>query len=152
MGIHKQEQKPRRLPAEQCEFKCYVCSKAFPNKSNLLKHMFMHAGKGMYTCEFCATGFSNAKELRQHINNHLLNPAGWSEGSESQNTDPSTSTSGDQGADPVPDPDPGSSIEIVSTVEESDPVVLEPELVECVVNTITIGDDSVPISISHAPV
>ncbi|CAG9770370.1 unnamed protein product [Ceutorhynchus assimilis] len=56
-------------PAEW-KFPCTLCSKKFPIKGNLIKHLKRHAGIKEFVCHICEKKFLNKAELMLHLNTH----------------------------------------------------------------------------------
>lgn len=50
---------------------CIVCNKTFTEKSNLTRHMKLHAPKEIY-CDECGKSFSFTQQLYTHLKQHQL--------------------------------------------------------------------------------
>ncbi|KAG5684940.1 hypothetical protein PVAND_014148 [Polypedilum vanderplanki] len=52
-------------------FICVVCSKNFLRRSDLRKHIFVHAGIRLFSCNLCNKSFTRAQNLSKHKRIHL---------------------------------------------------------------------------------
>ena len=56
-----------RIKSIQCE----VCSKMFPDKANLARHMRSHTGEKPFICATCGRGFTRKATLISHQSTHV---------------------------------------------------------------------------------
>ena len=58
------------LPNEDKPFKCSVCGKGFPTRTNLNIHSVVHNSINQYICEYCGKGYRDPRQLKVsfHIN------------------------------------------------------------------------------------
>lgn len=49
---------------------CTVCSKPFPTKSLLIKHLIVHSGEKPYKCDWCGEAYKNSTCLDNHVRKH----------------------------------------------------------------------------------
>lgn len=54
-------------------FFCVVCSKSFIRRSDLRKHIFVHAGIRLFSCNLCQKSFTRSTNLAKHKRTHLEN-------------------------------------------------------------------------------
>ena len=63
--VHKREFEQLRT------HECKTCSKAFPNKSTLKKHLRIHTGEKPFTCSICGRSFADPSAFNAHTKTHL---------------------------------------------------------------------------------
>lgn len=51
-------------------FECEFCDRKYAHKGDLTKHLQIHVGNNIYTCEQCGMGFRLHLELRNHTYEH----------------------------------------------------------------------------------
>ncbi|XP_034669812.1 zinc finger protein 568-like isoform X2 [Drosophila subobscura] len=51
-------------------FKCTLCPKSYPQKSNLNRHMKLHTGERPYQCSHCSKSFNQSISLKIHMRTH----------------------------------------------------------------------------------
>ena len=51
-------------------FKCFLCTKSFPSKSQLVGHLKIHKGKKDVTCSLCSASFISQSYLNVHMKKH----------------------------------------------------------------------------------
>lgn len=49
---------------------CEICSKSFPYRSHLVRHLNVHYGEKIYTCTYCKKRFINSYNLSVHLQKH----------------------------------------------------------------------------------
>ncbi|XP_031639178.1 zinc finger protein 37A-like [Contarinia nasturtii] len=57
---HEKNCNPRR-------FECYLCKYATLNKTDLVRHMFIHTGARSFRCSHCAKRFAKKSDLESHL-------------------------------------------------------------------------------------
>ncbi|XP_077287209.1 uncharacterized protein LOC143911979 [Arctopsyche grandis] len=60
-----------QLQRKNCaRFKCEICSKSFPRKSKLMRHLKSHTGEKPYKCNICLKPFAEKSNLAAHLKYH----------------------------------------------------------------------------------
>jgi len=52
------------------EFRCRICSKAFPLQRLLNRHVKCHSDVKRYLCTTCGKGFNDTFDLKRHTRTH----------------------------------------------------------------------------------
>ncbi|XP_041376767.1 ras-responsive element-binding protein 1-like [Gigantopelta aegis] len=69
------ERNGRHATSNYHHFVCHFCTKAFPCKSALFLHMFIHNRKQLSTCPFCDCDFVGGAILHTHMLKHMSDAA-----------------------------------------------------------------------------
>uniref|UniRef100_A0A8D3B9H4 C2H2-type domain-containing protein n=1 Tax=Scophthalmus maximus TaxID=52904 RepID=A0A8D3B9H4_SCOMX len=71
----EQQREPCRAASNQkrmnTSHRCHSCSKCFPSRSKLQRHVMTHTGQRPYNCETCGKRFRQKTHLRVHCRTHL---------------------------------------------------------------------------------
>ncbi|KAF0044148.1 hypothetical protein F2P81_003306 [Scophthalmus maximus] len=71
----EQQREPCRAASNQkrmnTSHRCHSCSKCFPSRSKLQRHVMTHTGQRPYNCETCGKRFRQKTHLRIHCRTHL---------------------------------------------------------------------------------
>ncbi|XP_071059379.1 zinc finger protein 583-like isoform X1 [Pseudochaenichthys georgianus] len=66
---HESVSDPQRS-AENKQFSCSVCKKAFSRSGNVKKHMRVHTGEKQFSCSVCKKAFSRSGNVKKHMRVH----------------------------------------------------------------------------------
>lgn len=69
LALHKRWSHPELFGPDRYH-KCQICSKTFPYKKRLIKHLESHAGVRKYLCDLCGKAISTLASLRHHRRTH----------------------------------------------------------------------------------
>ncbi|XP_060800904.1 zinc finger protein 436 [Amyelois transitella] len=61
---------PENVLTSGQDFKCVICSQAFPDSEGLTEHSRVHATAGRYSCGECGKTFSQLRNFRYHMSVH----------------------------------------------------------------------------------